>query len=95
MSQTPAPRSKPRWTGVSIALFVIGLLILVPSGLCSGMVLLSMLGSLPGYPAPGIGPDHALSLFFGNLYIVLIFGGVPMALGAVLVYSGLKSRRRE
>jgi hypothetical protein len=82
MSQSP-PETKPlRWTGLAIALFVIGLLILVPSGLCTGLGLLFAL-SPDGLAAP--------SMFA----LVVTFGGVPMALGAVLVYAGLKSRRRD
>ncbi len=72
----------PRWTAGAVALFAIGLLVLVPSGLCTGII--------------GI-----LSLFdgatdFGEfLVIVLPVGGVPMVMGAALVYAGLKLRRRD
>ena len=83
MSQEPSPeRGKPRWTVVSIALFVIGLLILVPSGLCTALI---------GLPfAFGGFADGDSRMMFN----ILMLGGVPMALGAVLVYAGLKSRRR-
>ena len=38
MSETGAPKhEKPRWTFISLALFVLGLLILVPSGLCTAI----------------------------------------------------------
>ena len=37
-NQTALEPDKPRWTGASIALLVIGLLILVPAGLCTVLV---------------------------------------------------------
>jgi hypothetical protein len=74
---------RPRWTAGSMALFVIGLLILIPSGLCTallgGWMVLTSLSTV------GISP----------VFTVLIFGGIPMALGASLVYAGLNSRRRS
>jgi|SoiMethySBSTD1v2_1073268.scaffolds.fasta_scaffold1219490_3 hypothetical protein len=81
MSQEPAARRNPRWPAIGIALFVIGLLIVVPSGLCTALGLAVVL-------SPGMGDISMLGL-------VLTFGGVPMALGAVLVYAGWKSRRRD
>jgi hypothetical protein len=77
----PPQQSKPRWTGLSIALFVIGLLILVPSGLCTGLGLLFALSPY-GLSEPSV------------LLTVLTIGGVPMALGAVLVWAGIKARPR-
>ena len=68
---------------MSIALFILGLLILVPSGLCTavlgGSIILEGLphGDLSGIP------------------IVLIYGGVPVAMGAVLVWGAFKARRRD
>ena len=81
--QPPPPRTRPRWTAVSVGLFVLGLLILVPSGLCTavlgGSIIIEGLphGDLSGIP------------------IVLIYGGVPMAMGAVLVWGALKARRLD
>ena len=77
----PPQQSKPRWTGISIALFVIGLLILVPSGLCTGLGLLFALSPY-GLTEPSL------------LLTVLTIGGVPTALGAVLVWAGIKARPR-
>ena len=77
------PRApKPRWTFGAVALFVLGMLILVPSGLCTGVVgILSLFDSSSG---------------FGEfLAIVLPFAGPPMAIGAALVYAGLKLRRPD
>ena len=82
MSHEPAPRRKSRWTGVSIALLVLGLLILVPSGLCTAILGGSII--IEGLP-------------YGDLSaipIVLIYGDVPVAMGAVLVWGAFKARRR-
>jgi hypothetical protein len=92
--QRPSERAERRWTVVSVALFVVGLLILLPSGLCTGLALLSMIGSVAGLTGLGLSPIGAANAFFGSLTIILMFGGVPMALGAMLMYSGLKARRR-
>lgn len=85
MSQPDPPKDTAkaaRWTAGAVALFVIGLLILIPSGLCTGLIgILSLL-------------DNATD--FGEfLVIVLPVGGIPMAIGAALVYAGLKLRRRD
>jgi hypothetical protein len=85
MSQTdpaPTPPKRPHWTVVSVVLFAIGMLILIPSGLCTGLI-------------------GVMSLFdsqtdFGEFMVIVVpIGGIPMAIGAVLVYAGLKTRRRD
>jgi hypothetical protein len=77
--------SRPRWTFISVALFILGLLILVPSGLCTavfgGMILVE----------PGGSAGELLSI----VLMVLMFGVVPMAVGALLVWAGLKARPRD
>ena len=77
--------SRPRWTFISVALFILGLLILVPSGLCTvvfgGLMLVQPDGS----------PGELLSI----MLMVLMFGVVPMAAGALLVWAGLKARPRD
>ena len=75
-------QNAPRWTGASIALFVLGLLIVVPSGLCTailgGAVLIEDL------------PD----VDFSGLFAVLLYGALPIGIGAALVYAALKLRRK-
>jgi len=78
----PPQQSKPRWNAVSIAIFVIGLLILIPSGLCTG---LGLLFALSPY---GIADRSMVGL-------ILTIGGLPILIGAALVYAGLKSRRHD
>jgi hypothetical protein len=68
----PAGRS-----AVGIALICIGLLILVPSGLCSAWFGLQSLTD-----------SHGLAL------VVLVYGGPPMAIGAALLFVGLRLRRK-
>lgn len=83
-SQHPdgTPPKRPHWTLVSVVLFVIGMLILVPSGLCTGVVGLYVLADDP-------------SQILEFMVLILPYGAVPMALGAGLVYAGLKSRRHD
>ena len=76
--QLPAVRY--HWTFISIALFVLGLLILIPSGLCTAVMGAFMFAESPD--ASGV-------------MILLMFGGIPMAAGAVLIWAGLKARTRE
>jgi hypothetical protein len=75
-------QSAPRWTGASIALFVLGLLILLPSGLCTAVLGVSAL-------AEGLATTDLSALF-----AVLFVGGVPAAIGAALVYAALRIRAR-
>ena len=80
MSESPPPQPPPpHWTFISVALFVIGLLILIPSGLCTAVFGVMSLGE--GDPS-----------FLG---MVLLFGVVPMAIGFGLLYAGLSLRRRD
>lgn len=84
--QGPAdPKPPARWTGAAIALVVIGLLILVPSGLCTSAFgiagLMGMFESSSG--------DASL------LPMALIVGGPFVVLGALLVRTGLRERHRR
>jgi hypothetical protein len=76
------PPQRLRWTAGSIALFVIGLLILVPSGLCTGIFGAIALSDISRETA-------------GLLAMALMIGGIPALIGAALVYAGLKARRRD
>lgn len=76
--------ARPRWTFISVALFILGLLILVPSGLCTvafgGMMLVE----------PGSSGE-----FLSIGLMVLMLGVAPMAVGALLMWAGLKARPRQ
>ena len=73
-----APAGRPRWTLVSVALFVIGLLILVPAGLCVAFA--GILGII----------ERDLSV----LGFIAIFAPLPALVGGALIYTALKSRER-
>jgi len=84
-SQGPAdPKPPARWTGAAVALLVIGLLILIPSGLCtSAFGVAGLLGAF--------GSSGDISL----LPMALIVGGPFVLLGALLVRAGLRQRQRQ
>jgi hypothetical protein len=76
---------RTHWTGLAIALLVIGLLILVPSGLCTAL----------------FGAGALFSIFSGDardamstLSMVTVIGGIPVAIGAVLVFAAFRLRRK-
>ena len=77
--QPPAQQGPPRWTFISIALFVLGLLILIPAGLCTAIFGAFILAE--GDPS--------------GVLVLLMFGGIPMAAGAVLMWAALKARERK
>ncbi len=84
MTEAPpgGPAARPRRTAGAIALIALGSLILVSSGLCTsvfGVVLLSY------------APD--LDEFLGSVALLLEFGGPPIAIGAVLLWLGLRRPR--
>jgi hypothetical protein len=81
------PDQKPlHWTAWSLTLFIIGLLILVPSGLCTGVFGIGVLfDSNSGWK------NAAIPLFV----MVLVIGGLPMFVGGALVAAGLGMRRRN
>ena len=80
-SQSTTPGgSEPRWTAVSIAFLVVGLLILLPSGLCTALLGVATLIE----DADGAG-----------VIAVLLYGALPIAMGAALVYAGFNMRRRD
>ena len=83
--QGPAdPKPPARWTGAAIGLVTIGLLILVPSGLCTGVMGLSALLDSGG--------GGGLNGFI--LVMALVIGGPFVVLGALLLRTGLRERNR-
>lgn len=79
--QAPPPRK--RWGGLAITLLVIGLLIVVPSGLCTGIFGVGALyDTMTSSSAEG----------FSILVEALMIGGIPLAIGAALVYAAFKAR---
>jgi hypothetical protein len=68
-------------------LLAIGILIAGVSGLCSGIFVISMIGSIFTY---GLDPD--------GLMLMLLFGGLPFMAGVGLILAGhalVRSARQE
>jgi hypothetical protein len=82
-----SPNLQPRRSGAAIALIAIGLLILVPSGLCSAVFGIGFLHDA----LTGTGETAAYAR--GLIWVVPIAGGPPMLLGALLLWLGLRRRR--
>jgi len=81
----PPPPGRPHWGAGAVALLVIGLLILIPSGLCTGIF--------------GVGALYDMitsssSEGFSILAEALLFGGIPIAIGGLLVFAGFRMRKR-
>jgi hypothetical protein len=79
------PKPPARWTGAAVTLVIIGLLILVPSGLCTGVF--GIAGLVGSFGSSGGG--------MGLLAMALIVGGPFVVLGALLVRTGLRERNRR
>jgi hypothetical protein len=78
---------RPRYsTGGIVALIVVGLLLLVPSGLCTAAV---GLGAIYGMIASPQNAGDAL----GVIPMVLIVGGPFIAGGAALLITGIRRSR--
>ena len=76
--------SGQRWTGAAITLVVFGLLIFIPSGLCTGVVGIAGLFSLSQAQGYGV----------AALIAAVIVGGPFIVLGALLIRTGLRERHR-
>jgi hypothetical protein len=74
-------------TGAGIALVVIGLLILVPSGLCTG--LFGIMGV-----AEAISRNN-WSNILQAITEALSFGFIPILLGGILLWAGLQLRKKK
>ena len=80
------PEARPRRTGIAIAMIVIGLVILIPSGLCTSVFAGGAFVSL--FTESGNTQD-----FFMVLTEALVFGGPFIAIGLVLLILGLRRPR--
>jgi len=79
MSQPDPPERKTgfRWSALAGAFFTLGILILLPSGLCTAVMLPSVFSSDP----------DALN--------AVLYVGMVAAVGAALVYVGIRLTERE
>jgi hypothetical protein len=80
----PAPIREHSVAG-AIAMVVIGLLIFIPSGLCTGAIGIGALFETVFYPARGAG--------IAGLAMALIVGGPFVAGGFALIWYGVKRLR--
>ncbi|MGA9796929.1 MAG: hypothetical protein WBQ17_15505 [Rhizomicrobium sp.] len=83
MSDAPPTPPKPKWTGAAIAFMAIGLLIFIPSGLCT---------SVFGIGALLDGGSNGPNLSF--LFVALVVGGIPVLIGFIFIRLALKERKR-
>ena len=82
MSQPEHPNPPgPRWTLGAVALIVLGLLILIPSGLCTAALGISSIGSL-------FSSFGGLSSAVMGLVGTVMLGGPFLALGVFLIWTG-------
>lgn len=82
----PPPRPpQSRWGALSVTLLAIGLLILVPSGLCTGILGIGAIYSM----LAGSGSDAG-----DMLSTVVLVGGIPIAIGGLLVAVAFAARRK-
>ena len=88
MSQPmPDPIPKPRYSTAGIvALIVLGLLLLVPSGLCTAAI---GIGAIYGMIAAPENAGDAL----GTIPMILIVGGPFIVGGAALLLTGIRRSR--
>jgi hypothetical protein len=80
----PDPDRRPS-LAATIALLVIGLLILIPSGLCTGFFALAAIVQAIQYPGRIIDS--------GFLSLILAIGGPLVLLGGFMVWRGVKRLR--
>ena len=80
--ERPEPGSRLRWTAGAIALLVIGLVILIPSGLCTSIALVA-------FATTGSNMAERLHAVLS----VLSIGGPFILVGFVLFWLGLRARK--
>ena len=88
MSQSDVPPPKRHWTAAAVVVFVLGLLFLVPSGLCTAAM--GVLGLFAMFESPSEAAGGLLTLVY-SLMVGLPFLGI----GAGLVWLALRLRRKE
>ena len=86
----PPPRPSPagpkrRWGALAVTLLAIGLLILIPSGLCTGILGVGAIYEMITEPASSDG--------MSVLSAALMVGGIPIAIGVVLVLVAFAARK--
>jgi hypothetical protein len=80
------PEPERRGGCAAIALIVVGLLILIPSGLCTAyLTVFTLLGAMSQRGSPVI----------GDAGMVLAIGGPVVAVGGVLTWLGFRMMRRR
>lgn len=84
LTPAPLPPRQPHWSALAITLLVIGLVILIPSGLCTGVM---GAGALLEAFSSGSSDSG------GFLSMVLFVGGPFVLVGAALVYAAFKVRK--
>ena len=82
------PKPKRPHTGLGIALIVLGLLFLIPSGLCTGIF---GLGAIWGAITDPANAGDAASV----VVMALMFGGIPLAIGIALTVVGNSLRKPD
>jgi 4-hydroxybenzoate polyprenyltransferase len=91
MAQPDPPAGKPRrahWTIVSVALIILGLLVVLPSGLCVGTGIVGLIYVLIFERAQASDALPAVGM-------MLIIGAPFLAGGIAMILSGWKARRRD
>ncbi len=78
----PPPVRKPPLTGGGIACILLGIVLALPSGGCTGLALVMLV-------VDGSSPGEALSI----MLMVLLFAALPLVGGIALIWAGLRMRR--
>ena len=84
MTGKPNP-AKPPISGLGVLCIVLGLLILLPSGTCAGLVFAIV------FYAIGTGKAHTVTL--ADTGPMFLFTLVPTAAGIALIWAGMKLRK--
>ena len=85
MTQQAAPPAQRPLTGLGIFCIVLGLLLAIPSGACTGIIII---GSIVD-TATGGRIEDAMSIILMGIF----FAALPLAGGILLIFVGLKQRK--